>query len=390
MAKGGTVNTNTSAPVAHTEEITADGVHTAEELAATSGLDLSEFRIVHHKVKTWGVQQAGGRTAELGSTVVRLERLPSWYLNPIKLPHWKRKKPKRIPDSEVDTVLLIPDSQNGYLRGDDGTLIPMHDRRAWDLAVRAAKTIKPNMVVLLGDMLDLAPWSTRWPASPRTRDTTNPALAELYWWVRQIRFNAPAARIVYVEGNHEARIFKGMRDRLEEAESVRAPLDVHRALSLQKLLHLDSLSVEYVGPYGADFWLWKDSPHPVRITHGRTHGSGGGATVAKVLREADYSRVFGHVHRREMASRTVHGPQGHYERFALTPGCMCRLDDVVPAVAERMDWQQGLGVLRRVGDVVLPELIPIVEGTCTINGKVIEAGDRVPEIAQMFPRFRWA
>lgn len=369
-------------------EIEQTGIYTADEMVEMSGLNPDEYRVERYKVKKWGAQTAD-RVIELGSSTVSLERLPQYVTHPPQLPSWHRKKPTLVDDGDVSTVLLIPDSQNGYRRRADGVLEPMHDRRAWDLAVTACRVLKPDTVVLLGDMLDLAPWSTRWPITSDLRDTTSPAIAELHWWLRQVRYNAPNARVVYVEGNHEHRIHRAMNERMPEACGLTLPGAAHPHLSIPTLLGLDALSIEYVGPYGADFWLWPDQPNPVQVTHGDTHGSGGGATVAKVLKQTDHSRVFGHVHRRECASRTVHGPSTHYERHALTPGCLCRVDGEVPASVERVDWQQGLGVLRRVCGDVFPEVLPIQNGRAVINGRVYEAGDPLPAIAAMFPSYRW-
>lgn len=369
-------------------EYTASGVHSAESLAKMSGLDLSLYQIERYKPKFWDAQSKDG-VIQLGSSTVSLTRVPQWVSTPVKLPKWKRKKPKRVDDANVSTVLVIPDTQNGYRRDESGVLHPMHSRSCWDLYVKAARILKPERVVLLGDMLDLAPWSTRWPVTPGLRDTTNPSLAELHWWLRQLRHALPDSSIDYIEGNHEHRIHKALNELMSEAAQLKIPGSKRPHMSIPTLLKLDALSVNYVGPFGADMWLWPDSDNPVHITHAGKLGAGGGQSVAKMLKDTEYSTIVGHKHSSEIAWKTMHGPQGKRERFAMIPGCGCELG-MVPASTPRVDWQQGFGVIRMIDGEPWPELVRIHEGRMVLNGKVYQAGDPLPGIAEMFPEYRWA
>lgn len=397
MSAAETIGQEVSAPPSVTLDTKTDGTATLEavglyskaELIAASGLDLSRWRAVRYKAGTWGVQLKGGIKDELGKSEVVLERLPEPIAEPLRYPKLHRAAPRRR-RKPPECVLVVPDSQNGYRRAPDGTLVPLHDRRAWDLAVQAAQRLQPDVIVLLGDMLDLAPWSCRWPTPLELVDTTQPALAELHWWLRRLRRAAADARIIYLEGNHEDRIRRALVERVPEAEGLHAIGADNPALSVPTLLDLSKLHVEYVGPYGARTWLWQDSDNPLRIYHGDDHASGGGATVAKVLRKAHHSSIFGHVHRCEVAWRAVHGPHGIRRIFALTPGTIARVDGVVPAAVAEVDWQQGLGVIRRSGGRVLPSVVPIEDGECCLDGKWLVGRDRLPDIAEAWPAFRWA
>ena len=69
------------------------------------------------------------------------------------------------------------------------------------------------------------------------------------------------------------------------------------------------------------------------------------------------SVIYGHIHRREYAARTREDRDGPKEIMAATPGCLARIDGVVPStkggtdldgrpMTRHEDWQQGCAVVR--------------------------------------------
>jgi hypothetical protein len=234
-------------------------------------------------------------------------------------------------------------------------------------------------------MADLAPWSTRFVRDPSTKQTTAATIRELHWWLARLRMAAPSAKIVYMSGNHEARIRTAQMEKLEESVGLTPadePIDGPDVLDVRRLLALDALDIDYGGEYDTAYWLWGN----VKITHGTTVRSGGGSTVAsKAKAGGGYHEVFGHVHRCEMASRTTHHPTGAEVATIMSPGCLCRIgpDSPVPGTKGPKDWQQGLGF-----GVLDPEGIahlwvtPIHDGRIAINGRIIEGQDPAEEIAK--------
>lgn len=386
-----------SAPVADGDKVqqkaTAEGlelvgsgsIRTLDGLLSASNVDRGAWTVDKWVANKWDgivkdADTGGNAVTELWQVKAWLRRKPDWAryaVRPVK--HHPRSKARPAP-GRLERVLIIPDSQNGYRR-QGGELVPLHDRQCWDLAVQVAQRTQPSRIVLLGDMLDLAPWSTRWPLPNELRDTTTASCVELHWWLGQLRMAAPSAQIDYMEGNHEARVSKAMVERLSEAEGVRPADDPHGPplMSVQRLLALDTIDVTYHGAYpDAELWLWDE----VRIHHGTTAKKGGGSTVAGALRGATYSQVFGHVHRAETASRTFHGPGGKRRRiFAATPGTICRIDGTVPAAAPRVDWQQSLMMLTRTpAGAVHEQLLPIDAGALVLHGELLQAADRVADL----------
>lgn len=149
-------------------------------------------------------------------------------------------------------ALVLPDSQHGFARSrTTGKLDPLHDRRTIDCALQIAALLRPDRVVLLGDMLDLPEWSDKFLHGPEFAHTTQAAGIDLAWCIAQLRATCPAAQIDYIEGNHEARLSRAiMRNTI--AACGLAPVgdvDGPPLLSVERFLGLADLGVTYHGGY---------------------------------------------------------------------------------------------------------------------------------------------
>jgi len=355
---------------------TDEGPYTLDDLMRDADVDRERWAVERWKANSWvsGDRRVWQVTAHLQ------QRTPG--LEPVQPVAHLRREARPLEPGALRQALIVPDSQHGFRHDRErGTLDPLHDRRACDLAVQLAQLLQPEIIVLLGDMLDLAPWSTKYTASAALRYTTQASLIELHWFIGRLRTAAPGARIVYLEGNHEHRIEKAIVAMLPEAEGLR-PADDTRGpalLSIPRLLGLAALDVEYHGPYGAEVWLWDQ----VRVHHGHTVRKRAGATAAAVLGEATHSEVYGHIHRCELAWRTLHGPGGRRTRiFSGSPGTLCRIDGVVPAATPRVDWQQGAMVLTRCDDgAVWPQIVPFEDGRALFGGNLLVGEAREAELS---------
>lgn len=273
----------------------------------------------------------------------------------------------------MKTALVVPDMHCGY-RGTE----PLHDPRALDLALQVARRLHPEEVILLGDNLDLAAFSMKFPSTPDLRQTTQRSLDTLRAWLVRLRLAVGhKARIVYLCGNHEARIEKLLSQVAPELLGLHAPGDVEPALSVPGLLRLsaDDLRIK-CQPYGMIHWLFGK----VLCQHGDTARKGGGRTVAGLLDSNPVDQVCGHVHRAEVAGRTLPSPDGPRTVWALSPGTLARLDGVVPAATSQVDWQQGLGLVRldRHAHVTMT-LLPIQSGSIVYPGGRLLVAHRSPK-----------
>ena len=371
------------------EEITVSAqgqrVKTLAQLLKHANVDRKLWRVTSWKCNSWEQSVKGGEdTITLYQVKAFLERKIEPDCQPAHPPKFIPRVEATGRDDGLKTCLIVPDLQLGYAWRDRYTYLdPMHDRTAMDAVVSMARSMQPDIVVLLGDMLDLAPWSTRFPRKPEFRQTTQPAIDELHWWLADLRSACQSSKMLYLAGNHEERIAKAAVELLPEVTGVAPALETDPVLSLNRLLHLDKLDIDYVGPYGADWWLWPDSNSPVRVTHGTKVRGGSGGTATAIAKTARWSEVYGHIHRVEMVQKTFHGPDGPQCVTACSPGCLVRIPGPTPGVSLTPDWQQGVGVAildENTNDVHM-QVLPITNGRIVWNGRVFEGHDPYERIA---------
>ena len=372
--------------------VTAKGqrVKTLDELLTVAGVDLNAWQVSTWAANSWEVA-AKDADGEMTVTPVyqvkaKLEARKFNQSAAVQPVAPIKRKPAQPKPGRLLTCLVVPDSQHGHKWTPSLHLEPLHSRKACDLVIQVIDLLEKegglDCVSLLGDMADLAEWSTRFPRDPAYRQTTQPTIRELHWWFAQMRLTTDA-RIVYSAGNHEARVRKAAIEKLPPAVNLHRadlPLGSPDALSFHRLLALDALDIEYVGPYTSDWWLWDK----VRVTHGHTVKSGGGATVANRVKLGDYSEIFGHVHTLEGAQRTTRGPAGPEVITAMSPGCLCRIDGTIPGRTVSPDWQQGLGVITYDTETGAVHMTahPIIDGRMMWRGQVLEGVDRTEEIGR--------
>ena len=366
-----------------TRVVTGRGIRTLKQLVKQANINENDWIVTKHLVNKWDAVGKDG-IVELFQVKAWLEKRPDYFTPVVKPVHVKKRNLNRKQSPE-GVALIIPDSQHGFRRV-KGELIPIHDRRCVDLAIQVCDYLKPDEVVLLGDMLDLAPWSTKYSTSPDLKYTTQPSLLELHWFLQSLR-NCGDHKITYLEGNHEARIKKAVVDRLEEAVDLRpVGRNVERSLfSLPNLLSLDEIGVDYVEPYGKAYWLFGNT---VRCHHGNTVRTKGGQTVTAMLNSGTTSHeIVGHIHRREFASRRIPFDGKFKTVDAMSPGCFCRIDtevSLVPAYAGKpVDWQHGMGIVYKYHDHVSMQLIPIDDGVCFVNGECFIGSDLSKEMSDL-------
>ena len=366
-------------------EVSSKGqsIKTLDDLLEAADVDPKDWYVTSWKANVWETAHKVKDTMRK----VALHQVKASLARRIEATYRPAEPAKVIPKidhpartSNLKQAVIVPDLQAGFAwKNRYAYLEPMHDREAMDAVLRLIREVNPQHVVLLGDMVDFAPWSTRFPRKPEYKQTTQPTIDELHWWLAEIRSSAPGAKVTYMAGNHEERMSKAMVEKLSEATYLTKAFEESPVLSVQNLLRLDDLDIEYVGPYGADWWLWDR----VRITHGTKVRSGGGATAMAIAKTARWSEVYGHVHKVEMMQKTFHGPFGRNVITALSPGCLCRVDGTVPGVSLSPDWQQGCGIATfdEKTEQVHMQVLPIYDGSLVYDGRVIEGQDPVEQIA---------
>lgn len=368
--------------VTHTADEVNHPIISLEDLLALSGTDIEKQEVVSHRINTWSTVT---KNASGEPQVTRLWQVSATFrprLIPLVPMDWTPPIHYKIPESQkaqgVHQAVIIPDIQIGFkwMGLNEGTpwAEPFHDRKAIDVALQILSQVQPEYVVLLGDNLDFQPLSLRWPYPPEASQTTAIAISEWRWLLQRVRTICPDSKILYMLGNHEARLAKYLDERVAELKGL-THFDGRKALSLNSLLGLDQMQIETVD-YPMPYWLW----NKVEIEHGRVVRQGGGSTAAAIMKEREHSVIYGHIHRQEIAHRTIDTPSGKRQLVAGSPGCLCRTDGVVPG-ADRPDWQQGVGVLSLVdGMDEHLDLIRIQNGKAFFGSNLLVGRDYVQEV----------
>lgn len=344
-------------------EISAGRIVTLGDLVERAKIDLSKWCITSYIANCWETTVEGVPTPLYQVKAVLRAKPPELTPATVREVQCANDYPGERPAG--DFVLVIPDTQHGFtVNRRNNTYASMHDTSAWAAVLNYAEIVKPTHVVLLGDHLDLAEWSTKYTRGPEHSFTTQNAIQALYEDLHNLREAVGwSCKIHYIEGNHEYRLQKILEEKLPQACELSAANDNKPLFSIQSILKLDHLDISYHGPYGqssADLWLWDK----VMFTHGSKVKSKGGGSVNAVISDATHSVVFGHVHRAEIAFRTIHGPRNREELFAMTPGTLSRIDGAVPP-GGKPDWQQGCAVIWRdpATGSIRPRLLRVIDNT---------------------------
>jgi hypothetical protein len=271
-------------------------------------------------------------------------------------------------------AVLLPDPQFGFLRNPrNDALTPMHDRAALSVALQLVEIVKPDVTVWLGDVMDFSSWSDKFVRRPEFYFTTQPALCEASWTIAQTRFFT-RGDVSVIEGNHDKRPETAMVNHLVDAYELRSAdqLDKSAVMSIDNLLGLSRMGVNYVGGY-PDGEVWLNSS--ARCVHGNTVKSGAANTARAIVENETTSVFFGHIHRAEMATRTVWRRGQNEVITAFSPGCLCRIDGAVPGSSAQAQWQQGAAVVWYGENTMSVVPVPIHDGRAIYNGAVITAQD---------------
>jgi hypothetical protein len=316
---------------------------------------------------------------------------PSWESGP-EWPVVQQGKPVQLQKTTTKskapttfkTCVIVPDIQFGFYRNFDGQMEPTHDEKAISILLAMVKDIQPELIVCVGDNLDL-PEMGKYITYPAYAQTTQASIDRATMFCAQMRDAAPHSKIVWLAGNHEERMPKYLVNNAVAAYGLRkgnAP-DSWPVLSVPYLCRMDEFGVEYKPGYpAADFWINKK----LRIIHGdRVKSSGSTAHV--YLNAEKTSVIYGHIHRIETAFKTREDFDGPRTIMAASPGCLARIDGAIPSTKGGVDldgrpltrhenWQQGIGVVHyedKGEHKFSYEVAPIYNGWCMFRGKEYKA-----------------
>lgn len=226
--------------------------------------------------------------------------------------------------------------------------------KAWGVMIKALQAFQPTDVVVLGDFIDCYTVSQHRKDPGRQLLLSQEVLAANAG-LDQLDDVARDSRKWFVKGNHEHRLSNYIADH--------APA-LHGMLDVDRLLHLKNRGW-HVTPYGETLRIGR-----LNISH--DFGDCGEKAVAKARVKVEGNAVIGHVH--SMQVYYLSNMRGR-AKVAASFGWLGSFKDIDYRhrdVARRC-WQHGFGVgyMESNGTVHL-QAIPIVDGRCVLEGKVIQ------------------
>ncbi len=207
--------------------------------------------------------------------------------------------------------------------------VPFHDRYAKDLFLRFCNEWKPDMVVLLGDLLDCRQLSP-FVRDPRSRQEFGRDLEDGKVYLDDInQATSYGTRKVFLGGNHEDRIRKYLWTNAQELAGV-------KGLNIPDLLELEQKRWEYipyydaVGACGAPGLMY----YGILIMHGLFARKHSAATARAHFERFICNGINGHSHRQGQYLHRAWGGEFQWTES----GCLCGLE---PPYMSSPDWQQG-------------------------------------------------
>jgi hypothetical protein len=308
-------------------------------------------------------------------------KIPLVRINPI--PVEPVLQPMTVYASELNRIepaannsgkaLIVSDLQVGYRRDHDtGELVPFHDREAMSVVLNVAQQNDFDYVVYVGDFADFSEWSDKFVKEPGFYFTTQAMLIEVAWFMAQMKMALPNAIHVAIPGNHEARFDRSMMTHMRQAYKLKPATEMHLdpPMTLKRMFGFDSIGVHMADeyPHGS-----VDLGGNADVIHGNNANAAPGATVSAVIKKVNITTIFGHIHRLELATKTV----GDRYVTAASVGCLCHTDFRVPGHKPGQNWQKGFGVVHYDQPSPQVELIPITGSSCIYEGGRYNGNDYV-------------
>ena len=240
---------------------------------------------------------------------------------------------------EVERTLFLND-----------THFPFQDKKVIRAVLDFTAYFKPSRIYLNGDIADCYAISS-FDKDPKRTLMFQQEVDETVEFLQDVLDASDSADTVYIEGNHESRIFR-MLMRNPELSSM-------RSMHPRVLYRLEELGIRWVGAMETEMW------HGVLVTHGTKISKWSGYTAKQEYDSYGVSGISGHVHR---ASTYRHRDQTG-EHIWIENGCLC---DLNPPYMRNPNWQHAItvGEFVKFGDRFQLSQINIPNGKLLWDGKV--------------------
>jgi len=205
---------------------------------------------------------------------------------------------------------------------------PFADKKAWAVTQLFLRDIKPDKIIMLGDMLD-EPQLSKFDKDPSRKDTVQRDADGLKVQLNIIRENHVDAELVYMFGNHDERLRKYIWRAAPGLDSI-------KFIKLEKILGLEKMNYKF---YTRANELHREGN--LLFTHGTMVSQDSGMTARRMVKKYGMSIMHGHTHRGGSHYDTkVNKTLGGWENF-----CLCDLGLAKIWGTGHPNWQQGLSLI---------------------------------------------
>jgi len=230
--------------------------------------------------------------------------------------------------------------------------IPFEDKKINELVFDFIKDFKPDIIDILGDLIDF--WQiSKFDKNPNRKNTLQEDIDKTHIYLKNLRVICPETEIELHSGNHLDRLRKYIWRQAEALECI-------RSLDIEFLLGLKELKISYLK--NAEDYKKRNK---LILTHGTVVSQESAMTARRNLKKYGLSVMCGHTHRGGSIYITdLLGVRGAWENF-----CLC---DFKLAKEWRMDvcnWQHGFSYIYYYPDRFEVHQVPIIENKFTVLGK---------------------
>lgn len=313
-------------------DITVETEHLGdlEGLVRSKGLDPDEWYVT--ALKVWETYHGDKRT-----TVFLRRRIALAVISPAThVPKLVRPVPVERPKGKPELIMIEGDHQAPYF-----------DAGLDACATEFVREMQPVEHIFLGDGMDF-PTISRHPDHPAAMATPQECINSYYAILRRRANASPNSKRKKLKGNHDWRLEQEILTRSERLANLKPAGEDIDALSIRRLLQLDSMGIELV----EDRRGWEHAEvvivpggNGLVVRHGFVTGHN---TAGRTMSKLGRSMLVGHAHSKQSVYRLVY-PKKRLQQGAVI-GAMCRNDETFPHFSTNPDWHQGFCTVERWPD----------------------------------------
>ncbi len=232
----------------------------------------------------------------------------------------------------------------GLLYGDSHH--PFHDQRALDVVLAAMRSIKPDVIVHMGDLVDCYNVAPKFDTNPARLLTIQDEIDSARAHLEQVAQVCPTAERYLLEGNHEDRLRRIVWSLPGAHASLAKLTKFQEVMTWPVLLDLDTIGWNWVGAREQT----KTRIFPKFITKHGTKMSPHSAYTARAEHAfLGMSGASGHTHRKGTHYATDHNGSHVW----IETGCTSTME---PEYSVDVNWQQGFYVVRFLQETGAPHI----------------------------------